>query len=130
VHVTLIPKLESTLGDEEIAEWDRLLRWRDAVMTVLEAARASKAIGQSLEADITMYGDVKTNIDLAKLFIVSHVDVRPAKGEDLVIEWSPARGKKCGRCWQYREEVGEEGALCARCQKVVDTLAPPDQPTV
>jgi hypothetical protein len=26
------------------------------------------------------------------------------------------RGQKVRRCWQYREEVTEEGGLCARCE--------------
>jgi isoleucyl-tRNA synthetase len=132
VHLTLIPKLERTLSAEELAEWERVLLLRDSVLSVLEGARAAKEIGQSLEADITLYGDVKTSLDLAKLLIVSHVDVRPPKDAsgEIAVEWSRARGLKCGRCWQYREEVAEEGGLCARCQKVVDTLAPVDQPTV
>ncbi len=46
------------------------------------------------------------------------------------ITWSPARGMKCGRCWQYREEVTPEVGLCARCQSVIDDLSVPDMPTV
>ena len=46
------------------------------------------------------------------------------------ITMSPARGKKCGRCWQYREEVVEEGGLCARCEDVVAGMALPEAPTV
>jgi hypothetical protein len=45
------------------------------------------------------------------------------------ITMSPARGRKCGRCWQYREEVFEEGGLCARCEDVIANLAPPEIPT-
>ena len=139
VHLAEIPKLEPALTAGGAEEWTRVLRLRDAVLSVLEKARAAKQIGQSLEADITLGGNVSTSIDLAKLFIVSHVDVSSEAGADAVeiegfgpvsIAWSPARGKKCGRCWQYREEVVDEGGLCARCQKVVDSLAVPDQPTV
>ncbi|HEX2120685.1 MAG TPA: isoleucine--tRNA ligase, partial [Thermoanaerobaculia bacterium] len=140
VHLTEIPRLEMTLAAAEAEEWSRLLRLRDGVLTVLERARAAKEIGQSLEADITLHGEVRTSIDLAKLFIVSHVDLAPAgDAADAVeieglgrigIAWSPARGKKCGRCWQYREEVAEDGGLCARCQRVIDSLAPQEAPTV
>jgi isoleucyl-tRNA synthetase len=139
VHLTEIPKLDMTLSATEAEEWSRLLRLRDGVLTVLERARAAKEIGQSLEADIVLHGDVRTSIDLAKLFIVSHVDVAPAgDAADAVeiegfgrigITWSPARGKKCGRCWQYREEVAEDGGVCARCQRVIDSLAPAEVPT-
>jgi isoleucyl-tRNA synthetase len=140
VHLTEIPKLTHTLSDEDAAAWKRVLQLRDAVLAVLERARAAKQIGQSLEADITLHGSVRADVDLAKLFIVSHVDILPPTdtATDAVeiegfgrvgISWTPARGKKCGRCWQYREEVAEEGDLCARCQQVVDELAPQEVPT-
>jgi len=141
VHLAEIPKLDTALTADEASLWTRVLRLRDNVLAVLERARAAKQIGQSLEADITLYGDVDAgNIDLAKLFIVSHVDLEPAdtsiddwteiEGIGRVgITWSPARGMKCGRCWQYREEVTTEGGLCARCQTVVDGLAPSEVPT-
>jgi len=140
VHLAEIPRPNSTLSGAEAESWERVLKLRDAVLSVLERARAGKMIGQSLEADITLYGNVPTDVDLAKLFIVSHVDVKEA--DDTVadsveieglgrigITMSRARGTKCGRCWQYREEVAEEGGLCARCQSVVDTLAPTEMPT-
>src|SRR5205814_4142991 len=88
-------------------------------------------------------------VDLAKFFIVSHVECgtespgRPSDGLNpshmdfsdidgfgrVGITMSPARGKKCGRCWQYREEVTEEGGLCKRCEDVVAGLAPTEVPT-
>jgi len=140
VHLTEIPKLASSLSAGDADEWKRVLQLRDAALTVLERARAAKQIGQSLEADVTLHGNVVTSIDLAKLFIVSHVDIAPANDNvtdfadiegfgRLGISMTLARGKKCGRCWQYREEVIEDGGLCARCEKVVDSLAPLDLPT-
>jgi len=141
VHLTDLPKLDASIPAKEVQQWARLLSLRDAVLAILERARAAKEIGQSLEADITLYGDVDhTLIDLAKLFIVSHVDLQPANesvADSVEIEglgrigiaMKPARGQKCGRCWQYREEVAEELGLCARCQKVVDELAPSEVPT-
>jgi isoleucyl-tRNA synthetase len=142
VHLADIPKLEAPLNADETAKWNRVLKLRDGVLAVLERARAAKQIGQSLEADITLYGNVEDyGVDLAKLFIVSHADVKPADETivDVVelegagrigVSWSPARGKKCGRCWTYREEVAADGDLCNRCQGVVDQLAVPEQPTV
>jgi isoleucyl-tRNA synthetase len=78
-------------------------------------------------------------VNLAKVFIVSHVDFVPTPAPYTIeieglgaigITMSPARGKKCGRCWQYREEVAEDGGLCARCDEVVVNLVVPEQPTV
>jgi isoleucyl-tRNA synthetase len=143
VHLTQIPKLEPLLSADDVSRWTRVLRLRDAVLAVLEQARASKQIGQSLEADVVLYGDIEAfDVDLAKLFIVSHVDLKPADAAGaetqsidvegigrIGIAWTPARGQKCGRCWNYREEVAADGELCARCQKVVDELAPVETPT-
>jgi isoleucyl-tRNA synthetase len=113
-----------------------VLRVREAVSKVLEQARGAGEIGQSLQADVRLSGVTPQwllgdlNLDLAKVFIVSHVDFDPAlsgqsfeiDGQAIGIQWIPARGKKCGRCWQYREEVAHEGGLCARCEGVVASL--------
>jgi isoleucyl-tRNA synthetase len=148
VHLTEFPRLNVTLSDRRLDAWDRILQLRDEVTKVIEPARAAKQIGQSLEADITIYGDFApeailgdVNVDLAKMFIVSHVDFRPLSefsGTPIEIKglgkagvtMSPARGRKCGRCWNYREEVREDGMLCARCQAILDELAPPEAATV
>ncbi|HYO78121.1 MAG TPA: class I tRNA ligase family protein, partial [Thermoanaerobaculia bacterium] len=142
VHLTDIPKLDAPLSTEETAAWTRLLRLRDMVLSVLERARAAKQIGQSLEADITLHGNVPSfGVNLATLFIVSHVDLAPADDSiadwvelegvgRIAVSWVRARGKKCGRCWTYREEVLNDGDLCDRCASVVDGLAVPEQPTI
>jgi isoleucyl-tRNA synthetase len=147
VHLTEFAQLPAVGVDGPA--WDRILALREAASKVLERARAAQQIGQSLEADIALHGSIdaaallgNVNVDLAKIFIVSHVDftsTAAAEGADwieipgvgrIAITMSPARGKKCGRCWQYREEVAEDGGLCGRCQAVIDTLAPPEAPTV
>jgi isoleucyl-tRNA synthetase len=148
VHLTDFPTIEgASLGEAELAAWERILALREEVTRVIEPARAAKQIGQSLEADIVVYtdGTLETilgpvSVDLAKTFIVSHVDFAPAadgppstmeiKGfGPIAVAMRPARGKKCGRCWQYREEVANEGDLCARCDEVVSGLAVAEAPT-
>ncbi len=146
VHMTDLPQLPAIGID--VAAWDRLLVLRDMVSKVLERARATGQIGQSLEADVALHGDFSPrmlmgnlNVDLAKFFIVSHVDFRPPSevvGDvidipgvgTIAVTMAPARGKKCGRCWQFREEVAHEGGLCARCEEVIEGLAPPEVATV
>jgi isoleucyl-tRNA synthetase len=146
VHLTDFLHIDTPRTD--MAAWERLVHLRDAVNAVLERARAAKQIGAFLEADIQLHTGCDPaaltggiDVDLAKIFIVSHVDILPpAEGladyADIEgigrvgITMSRARGKKCGRCWQYREEVVEDGGLCARCEAVIAGLAPPDAPTV
>jgi isoleucyl-tRNA synthetase len=143
VHLIDFPTIAAPKTDS--AAWDRIFRVREAVSKVLEGARAAGTIGQSLEADVTLHGITREavvgtlDLDLAKVFIVSHVDFAAAAIDSTIevegvgpigISMSPARGKKCGRCWQYREEVTEDGGLCARCDEVVATLEVPESPTV
>lgn len=149
VHLDELPKRSSAgLDSQDLASWERIFRVREVVTKVLERARAAKQIGKPLEADIQLHAAFapeallgNLNMDLAKLFIVSHVDFKPP-AQDLAdfieleglgrvsVSMTPARGKKCGRCWQYREEVRDDGGLCARCQTVLDELAPAEAATV
>ncbi|MBW3670324.1 MAG: isoleucine--tRNA ligase [Acidobacteria bacterium] len=140
VHLTRFDEWQSVdLSESKITAWQRLFQLREAVTGVLEDARGRKEIGQSLAADIRLSGDVAAmssavDFDLSKLFIVSHVDLTdsietPAAtvsidgvGE-IAIGTNHANGMKCGRCWNYREEVIDEGELCDRCDSIVRALA-------
>lgn len=137
VHLTELESLaDFRLDASTTGAWSRLFQLREEVSRVLERARGAQQIGQSLEADIVLGGVASAgelagalDLDLAKFFIVSHVDFAEAGdagataasiGDRLVqIGMRPARGQKCGRCWHYREEVTGEGELCARCTSVV-----------
>jgi isoleucyl-tRNA synthetase len=137
VHLTDFPTITAPATDT--AAWERIFEKREQVSKELEEFRANGNIGQSLEADIKLHGLTRESltggldVDLAKVFIVSHVDFVPDLGRGVGvpnITVGPARGKKCGRCWQYREEVVDDGGLCARCDEVVAGLDVPEQPTV
>ncbi len=148
VHLTDLPSLDLTLSDDAHEAWERILQLRGEVNKIIEPARNAKQIGSSLAADINIYGDFSpdtilgdVNVDLAKIFIVSHVNFHPLAefgGEPIEVNglgkagigMVPARGRKCGRCWNYREEVAEPGGLCARCDSIVAGLAPEEVPTV
>ena len=83
------------------------------VTEAIEPLRRDKVVGSSLEAEVTHGGDAG-DIDLAELFITSTVKT----GDGLsVIKTS---NHKCGRCWRHLPEVKEDGALCARCEEVVN----------
>lgn len=51
---------------------------------------------------------------LADLAIVSKV----TPGD--VLSVTKSDNKKCGRCWRYLPEVTGDGALCARCEGVLN----------
>ncbi len=124
------PFLDYALDSQAMARWDRIIAVRDAVNGALEAARAEKKIGKSLEAKVRLTvpaGDAfLTKMDageLADLLIVSQVET--AQGEELAVEVMPAQGGKCGRCWKHSPAVGSDSlhpTLCLRCAAVVREL--------
>ena len=112
------PYTAYALSDEEMAKWDTAFKVRSDVNGVLEAARADKRIGKSLEAHVALTAvdaaaaeAVKTisGMNLAELFIVSNVAV------------NEATGKKCPRCWMHSLDADEHD-LCPRCAAVCKAL--------
>ncbi len=144
VHLELFSGPEATEPDPEAEarerKWERLWAIREEVMKALETARQAKIIGAGLEARVCVSangGDLALlraeQAQLPSLWIVSQVEVAEAApagtGGDgaaaaagLRMEVTPARGKKCARCWNYRDSVAGEPGLCDRCQAVLAAL--------
>jgi isoleucyl-tRNA synthetase len=101
-------------NDEWLAKWARLREQRRQVTETIEPLRRDKVIGSSLEAEVTVPEMLASPEELAELFIVS--TVKP--GDALTVE--KTSNHKCGRCWRHLPEVPEDGALCARCDEVVN----------
>ena len=119
--------------------WSSVLSLREGVNAALEAARADKRIGKSLEAELLLFPDPAGNTalpdfddeTLAELFIVSRVE----RSEDpelytqaaetalsgVRVLVRPAAGEKCPRCWRNTLTTEEDG-LCPRCAGVVRFL--------
>jgi len=116
----------------------RILDIRDKVMKILETKREKDMIGSSLEAKIVMFSPdgkvaafLKENEGLLPgLFKVSQAcvsekeeaDMDEAEGASLKISVRPAEGKKCPRCWNFSETVGQDKEfpeLCERCYTVM-----------
>ena len=98
-----------------------MLALRDQVNAALEAARAEKKIGKSLEAALNLdlpAPEKLAGLDLSELFIVSMTHVE--QGETR-ISVRPAPGEKCPRCWRITPTPSADG-LCPRCAKVVSFL--------
>jgi len=117
-------------------DWQILLSVRDQALKALEAARAEKRIGGSLEAQIRLSApeSVYPVLDryrdqLRYLFIVSDVvlEKSPASNGDagMTIEVNNAPGLKCERCWNYSTHVGEDKnypTVCERCSAVLGEI--------
>ena len=121
-------------------KYEGLFHYRDDVMKALELARAAKVIGKSLEAKVTVYGAPENQAMqffsahkevLEEVFLVSKVELSSADAPEdafretesgVAVQVSVAEGKKCVRCWAYRDdcEPDEDGqCLCGRCRKAV-----------
>lgn len=134
VHLAAFPEADSRWSNSQLAErWERLLRVRESVQGALELSRSKKTIGSSLEARVlvycvpSVYAFLKAyEEELPSLFIVSEVllaeDSQLSSDDELLFEVSLAKGKKCERCWNYRDAVGQDAThptLCDRCVEAV-----------
>jgi isoleucyl-tRNA synthetase len=120
------------------ARWQLLINVREAVLKKLEDVRQSGRIGSSLDAKVTLrtrdagykklLNDYKDT--LRYLFITSQVvtdDGDPGdaltEGElPIAIDIDKADGRKCSRCWNYSDKVGEDAShptICERCVEAV-----------
>ncbi|HEY0413531.1 MAG TPA: isoleucine--tRNA ligase [Allosphingosinicella sp.] len=122
VHLLEWPEIDAGWRDEALGtKWQLIRAARERVTETIEPLRREKAIGSSLEAKI-LYPAVEADFtdedmdDLAEIFIVSQV----VPGETDSVEVARTERLKCGRCWRHLPEVEEEGALCARCEGVVN----------
>ena len=109
-HEALDPRLR---GDDELVEkWDQIRATRMLANEIIEPMRREKIIGSSLEVEYTCQGN-PGDIDLAEIFIVSAVHQGPTGA-------IRTTHHKCGRCWRHLPEVAQDGALCSRCDQVVN----------
>jgi len=123
VHLLEWPVLPSFEHNKELVLRNTELReLRSKVTEAIEPLRREKIVRSSLEAEVTM-SDLETilrDLDpsyLAEAFISGTVHLVP--GHD-GITITPTQNHKCGRCWRHLPEVTEDGALCNRCETVLD----------
>lgn len=112
------------------SSFDSLMQLRDKVTKALEEKRADKEIGTSLEAGVRLIVPPSLEEDirgreglLPTLFIVSKVEVTYVDRDvEPEIEVIKAPGRRCARCWNYSDAVGEDPQhpeICERCLPLV-----------
>ncbi|HLD66292.1 MAG TPA: class I tRNA ligase family protein, partial [Pseudomonas sp.] len=121
------------------AFWERVMEVKVAVNKELENLRAAKAIGGSLQAEVTLYAEDGLIADLAKLgdelrfaLITSTAALAPlaeAPADAVVTELAGLNLRivksdhaKCGRCWHHRADVGTHAAHPELCERCVDNI--------
>jgi isoleucyl-tRNA synthetase len=124
VHLLEWPEIDGAWRNDALgAKWQAVKAARQQVTEAIEPFRREKTIGSSLQAEVIArlcdesLRAALGSVDFAEICIVSSAAVEP--GED-VITVTKTEHEKCGRCWRHLPEVEEEGALCARCEGVVN----------
>jgi isoleucyl-tRNA synthetase len=125
---------------KRLENWPRLIAVRDEVLKALESARQQKFIGGALEAKVVLVPGSQLaplleayRAFLPTLFIVSQVEFGPETLKGLTETTVPglrlrverATGKKCDRCWNYSERVGEDAdypTVCERCSAALHEI--------
>jgi isoleucyl-tRNA synthetase len=123
---------------------DLVATLRGEATRAIEPRRKAGEVGHSLETALVLYlpeailaAVSSLGMNLREVFIVSKVTLAPAEAApaDAVacegiagaaIGVAKAPGAKCGRCWNYSEEMGqmpEYPDLCPRCAAVMATEA-------
>ena len=122
VHLLEWPEIDAAWRDDALAtKWATVRATRERVTEAIEPLRREKVVRSSLEAKI-LYPNLEVDFtdedlaDLAEIYIVS--EVAPSLGDS--VEVTRTDYEKCGRCWRHLPEVEEDGALCARCEGVVN----------
>lgn len=142
VHMARLPEPDVSLCDQALADqWKAIRQVRGEVTKALEAARAAKTIGHSLDAAVqvgladALYDQLALyQNELRSIFIVSKADL--VKGvidgvyqsdevEGVFVAVSAAQGEKCSRCWVHDSSVGGMAGhpeICDRCYSHLDSM--------
>jgi isoleucyl-tRNA synthetase len=117
IHLEQFIKFPESFKDDELhKKWTKLKKIRDICNISIEAKRASKEIGSSLEASLVINLNktlfkISNNIDFAEICITSSALVHQSNSDETIIETIKAEGNKCPVCWKISEEA------CARHTK-------------
>jgi isoleucyl-tRNA synthetase len=144
VQLTEWPMVQEAYIQEELGTvWEKILDAREAAAKALELARKEKIIGQSLEAEVELYVSPEWQEvlqpyadQLPMILIVSKATLKPEAEApaDAVVEEGVdgvrvmvhrAEGTKCERCWNYRDDVGQDEdhpTICGRCATVLKSI--------
>ncbi len=123
IHEHQFPQIPKKWENKKLDEkWKKLFYIKQEANISIEAKRASKEIGSSLEADLKIithdeYFKILDGIDLAEYFITSYAEkIKSDKKNELKIEVTKSKGTKCPRCWKILS------AKCERCEKAKNEI--------
>ena len=135
VMLSTFPELPSLDRVQSPYPWDILLEIRNTINQRIEEERRTGHMGKSLEAGVHLYLPppllqvlLPMQAELHFFFLTSQLSCLPAPGPsdavpvegvpDAAITLHKAPGRRCERCWHWREDVGrieDHPGLCLRC---------------
>jgi isoleucyl-tRNA synthetase len=133
VHLLEWPEIPNDVR-VELPRWNWIRIVRSAVNSSIEGLRRSGTVGSSLEAEVALtfldepeeYDELEL-LSMDELFICASVRELSAKEmgqiepkSEIMVEVTKTTNQKCGRCWRHLPEVTEDGALCGRCETVLN----------
>jgi isoleucyl-tRNA synthetase len=109
IHLEKFIELPDSFKNIELNEkWLELKKIRDICNISIEAKRASKEIGSSLEANLTISLNKKLfkiteNTNFSELCITSDAKIEIKEGDEILATTTKAEGKKCDVCWKINK---------------------------
>ena len=106
IHLEKFQNYPEKFKDEELEKkWSEIIKIRNICNISIEEKRASKEIGSSLEAEISVklnndYKKIIDNIDLSEVCITSKAEIIYDDKADIVVISKKALGEKCPVCWK------------------------------
>ncbi len=115
IHLEKFIDIPKNFSNKKLEKkWIELKKIRDICNISIEAKRASKEIGSSLEANLTIslnknIIELTKDIDFSELCITSGAKIHESNSQEIIVSTSKAEGNKCPICWKIKKEK------CARC---------------
>ena len=119
VHLEKFVNFPKKFSNEKLnTKWNELKKIREVCNISIEEKRAKKDIGSSLEATLIINLNEKLNqltkdIDFSELCITSNAIVKKSENNEIKVETSKAKGKKCSVCWKISENDCERHPICS-----------------
>ena len=111
IHLEQFLKFPDNFKNDQLNQkWLDLIKIRNTCNISIEEKRASKEIGSSLEAKLTInlnknLSEITKNIDFSELCITSGAEVIYKEKMETRAQTSKAKGSKCPVCWKITEEA-------------------------
>src|SRR3990172_7098127 len=139
IHLATFPVVKKEWIDDELEEkWEQLLKIRGEIAKAMEMARQEKVIGHPLDARVSVIPpkelewlikeearNLKESLIISQLIVGAEEGGRAFESKEipgLKAYVVPAKGKKCERCWNFSEKVGENKehpVICERCVEAI-----------